>query len=569
MRSYGRYWHALGEQRAAVTAAFVLSIANLLIALALPWPLKFLIDGVLTGQATTSAFSQWSAQSQVLFIAAVLFSLSASGAYLLAKEKLVFARIRERFGLNLRAQLIHQIYAMPRFERQQEASGELTMRLTSDVQHVSRLFCKTLPLIVKHMATALITLGMVCWIDWRLGLACLLLLAVMVWIVRTYAPTVANAAADKRRLEGGVSALTQEAVQSIEHVQSMALEARSEQRYLQRAAASLKAGVHEVRQAVALERMTQIVAGGALAVVAALGGLLVLRQEMSLGLLTVCLAYVTALLKPVEKLNELTSAVARGIARVKRIDALFASLQITGAAPESRDASPVLGRIRQIDCVDVTFRYPDSVDAGIRHFSHRFRQGELTLLVGPSGSGKSTLLRLLLNLLIPQHGCLKANDLPYQALSSAQLRGQFAVMSQDPQLFSGSIRDLLRELAPNAADADLFHALAQVRLADLVEQLPHGLDSRLDETASQVSGGQRARLLLARTLLGNRPVVVLDEPFANLDADSTRVIAQTLQSVKRDRILIVVSHERALCVNADHIVDLSNTQALPEAAAHG
>ena len=288
------------------------------------------------------------------------------------------------------------------------------MRLTSDVQHASRLFCKTIPSIAKHLATTLFTLGMICWINPLLGLVCLALLAAMAGVVRYYGPKVSAAATRKRQLEGHVSGLTQEAVQSIEHVQSMSLEARSEARYLQRAAAALGAGVREVQQSVSLERTTQIVAALATALVAGLGGLLVVEDQMTLGLLTVCLAYVTALLKPIEKLNELTSAVVRGLARVRKIDALFITLQ--RVPEENQDRTPELdepGGIESIICTDVTYVYPDSSRASVSGFSHRFRRGELTLLTGPSGCGKSTVVRLLLKLLTPHSGSIRVNDYDY------------------------------------------------------------------------------------------------------------------------------------------------------------
>jgi ATP-binding cassette subfamily B protein len=339
---------------------------------------------------------------------------------------------------------------------------------------------------------------------------------------------------------------------AIEHVQAMGLEARAREKYLVQAGAALEAGVDEVKVAVGLERTSQIVAGMALALVAGIGGLFVVAGDLSLGSLTVCMAYITQLMKPIEKINEIASSISRGIARAERVQSVFdaeRALAIDAGGTAVND-------IEEIVCRDLSYRYPGSGVETISGFNYRFAKGECTAIVGPSGSGKSTMLRLLLRLQTPCGGRLNADGVPYECIDPGSLRSQFAVVMQNAHLFAGTFREVLTELRPDVGDERVRQALFDVRLLDLVDSYPDGLDTRIDEAGDRISGGQKARLLLARALLAERPVLVLDEPFANIDQNSKRIILGRLEHAKRDRILIVVTHERELLQIADRVVEM-------------
>ncbi len=546
-----RYWALLREQFNQVALAYALSVISVALTLALPWPLKFMIDQVLTAPVGTPGFAGLGQTGQTVTLAVAILLLAVLAALTLSFERVQHARVRERFAFGLRDLLVQRIYRLSRFSRQRERSGEISLRMSSDVDQVSRLFCKTLPQAAKYLGITVTSLIAMASISLTLGLLALLVATSVVVVMRWYGPKVTEAARTKRRLEGSVAALTQETVKAIEHVQAMGLEESSRERYLAEASASLGAGVSETRVAAQLERSTQIIAGLALAGIAGVGGFLVVQQQMSLGLLTVCIAYMTALLKPIEKINELSVSISRGLVRVNRLQEIF-------DAETSFDTScanqPAIAPPKRIECSDLSYTYPDSEHETISHFSHRFVAGEATVLVGRSGSGKSTVLRLLLRLLNPNQGHVCADSLDYQAIDASALRSHFAVVMQDAHLYAGSVRDVLTELAPQAKDALLLDALARVELLDLVQKMPLGLDSMLDETGSQLSGGQRTRLLLARALVAQRSVLVLDEPFANIDEASKQVIARQLADIKRNCILIIVTHEDSLVELADHVL---------------
>lgn len=555
----------LSRQAGRVAAAYSVSLVGVVLALMLPWPLKFMIDDVLSGEVQLSLVQGFSAQQHVIVLAVAMAILASLVAIVLAADKILHAKVRERFSYWLRDDLVQQLYRLSRFSRQREMSGELTMRLVNDAQLVSRLFCKTLPMTLKHIVTAVLTLSAIMLVSLPIGMVALLMAGILAAIVLTYGPRLTSAAVKKRDREGRVAALTQETVNGIEHVQAMALEDQSRSRYLNEAAGSLQAGINEVRVAVGLERSSQYVAGLALALVGGIGGVAVVNGKLSLGTLTVCLAYIVQLLKPIEKINQIATSISRGIARADRVRELFKAYTVVGSSAGTVEPQ----EIRQIDCSDLRFHYPDDRKDKVSGFNHRFRKGECTMIVGPSGCGKSTLLRLILGLHSPVSGRLSVNGQDYRNINTRALRSQVAVLLQDAHLFAGSIREILTELNARATDEQLRQVLDEVRLLDLVDALPQGLGTPIDEAGSRISGGQRARLLLARALVSRRSVLILDEPFANLDAESRRIILHRIAIAKRDRIVIIVSHEQALSEVADSVLTPDDFQAGQTTAASG
>lgn len=537
-------------QKGRVFGAYAFSLTGVLLALALPWPLKYLIDDVLQGQATHEILKVLTPVEQVALLACSMLVLASLAAIVLSMDKLQHARVVEHFSYKLRDDLVQQLHRLSRCSRQAERAGELSMRLTSDAHQVSRLFCKTTPMAAKHLLMSVAALVSIALINTMMGLIALVMATAFTLLVRHYGPALSNAATRRRVLEGQVAGITQETINAIEHVQAMALEQRSRSLYLRDAASSLRAGVEEVRVAVSLERSSQLMAGFTLALVAGVGGVAVVGGQLSLGTLTVCLAYVAQLLKPIEKINDIASSMSRGLVRAEQLEDLFRTETTSMFASGRLDP----GRILSLECRNLGYCYAESQRSTISGFNHVFRQGECTALIGSSGSGKSTLLRLLLRLQAPTEGTLSVNGFDYNDVDSTLLRSQFAVLLQDPHLFAGTVREILTELTPDASDSQLRAVLEEVDLWRLIDALPGGLDAPMDEAGMRISGGQRTRLLLARALVSKRPVLMLDEPLANIDTASRRIISRQLGIAKRTRILIVVTHDQDFLEIADHVI---------------
>lgn len=538
-------------------------------ALALPWPLKLLIDDVLAPSSAQAA--DWAEQLSarlgmslghtelVLLLAAAMGLAAWLAAVASAREKLTNAAIREAFGVRLRDVLLAHVLRLGPRALGAERRGELVLRLVDDVARVNRLFNKTLPQLLRHTAMTLGLLVVLAAIDWRMASIAAGLTLLLGGLARAHARDMQHAAFAKRHREGSVAGLAQELVAAVEHVQMHSAEERVRERFRTTNERSFAAGIAETATTVNLERRMQVLGGAAVALLAAAGALLVQRGVLSVGTLTVCITYMTQLLKPVEKLNELTSDVMQGTARATR---LLQLLESTAGVPDTGTEVPRRDALLSVTLEQVSFGYAESSAAAEREVldgaSAQFRSGEIVALIGANGSGKSTLVRLLLRIVDPVSGRLLLNGRPYSEYRIDALRRCFAVSTQQHRSFQGTVRELLQGIEPTAADEAMWRALGEVQLDGYVRALPAGLDTRLAEDATNLSGGQRARLALAAALLADRPILILDEPFANIDDVSRRIVLASLSANRDRRLCIAITHEHSLLAIADRVVRIDD-----------
>ncbi len=560
---------SLWPHRRALILSYLLALLAIGAALLAPWPLKLLIDSVFGSRPLPAVLDQWTAtlppSSLVLLLATATALITIAAAGFSAGAKLLNARVRERMALELRDRALAHLQTLPLMLGTADRSGELVLRLVDDVHQVVRLLTKTLPVIFRHLMTMLATLAVMAWLDWRLGFLGVTVVAALLGLTRLYAGRLAQAARVKRRAEGEVAGLAQEILRGMTQLQACGSQAVARQRFATLNARSLGAGVRASLVAINMERSMQIASGLALALVIGAGGLLVLQGRLTIGTLTVVSAYMLQLLKPVEKVNELASSIARALARGRH---LLALLERQAQVEEAPDAIDLPRPARRLELIGVGFAYPGaSPDAPsipvLEDVNLCLEPGTLNVLIGPSGAGKSTLLALILRLFDPTAGEIRLDDVPIRRLRLASLRAQFAVMIQDTHLFAGPLREVLQVPDQTVTDARRWAALRQVALDDFVRGLPKELDTPLGESGANLSGGQRARLSLARALLPERPCLLLDEPLANVDPASRAIILDALTRLRGRRTCLAVTHEMALAECADAVFRLQDRRIVP------
>ncbi|MEZ5291091.1 MAG: ABC transporter ATP-binding protein [Vicinamibacterales bacterium] len=563
--------HELWALRRRFAAAYLVTVTAVGAGLLGPLLVKVMIDWLVTGRRPglldAGPAAGWPPDAVAALLGAALVVTGIAGALAESGDGLLMARIRERLALVIRRRVSTHLQTLPPTIRTTHRSGELVLRLVGDVDQLTRFFTKTLPLLVRHVATAILTLGAMLWISPGVGVAAALALPALVLLVRRHGRDISRTSRLKRRRDGEVAALAQEIVRGLPVLQAMGTTGGAAARFDTVSADSLRAGVEAARAATRLERTFELARGVAIAAVTAGGALVVLRGRLTVGELTVIAAYVTQLLKPIDKINDLIEATTRGLVAAERLSGLLAERPAVSDPAHPRTIGLARGRL-ELD--DVWFAYPGPGPSPfvLRGVTASFEPGSFSVVLGRSGAGKSTLFSLFVRLFDPASGTVRLDGHPVPALALADLRAQFAVMTQDLHLFSGSIRETLSGVAA-VPEGALWDALARVAMDGFVRRLPHGLDTVLGEDGVNLSGGQRQRISLARALLLYRPVLLLDEPLANVDRESARVILEALASLRIGRTVIAITHETDLAAYADHVyrLDEGRLEPVPEARA--
>ncbi|HSE15906.1 MAG TPA: glycosyltransferase [Pyrinomonadaceae bacterium] len=547
----------LWAHRGSLAWSYFLRTLAIGAALFAPWPLKLIIDHVITSHSMPSLLlgitPQLGPDQVVLLLAGLFLLVTVSGAIANAAEKNISARIRERLTLSIRDRLLGHLQTLAPTFRNDHRSGELVLRLVDDSDLFVRILTKTLPLLFQQFATLVLTLAVMFVVDVRLGLLASILVPVLALVCRHYSRRLWAASRKKRRHEGKVSGLAQEIVRGMPVIQALGGESYARSKFENTNVKRLRAGVEETGVAVRMERTLQIIQGVALALVTGGGALLALVGQITIGELTLFTAYIAQLLKPVEKLNDLAETSGRGFAGGERLLALLEQEALVQDSPGAIEMRRAVGLV---EFRDVWFEYPDSsANRGVvlRGIDLRLQPGRLAVLQGESGAGKSTILSLLVRLFDPSKGEILLDGVPLRQIQLKSLRSQVAIMTQELHLFSGTLRKALMPTGMELDEACLWNALSLVALDEFMRSLPHKLDTRLGEDGLNLSGGQRQRLSLARAFLLDRPLLLLDEPLANVDAASAAVILQALDRLRAGRTCLAITHESTLLKYADDV----------------
>jgi ATP-binding cassette subfamily B protein len=291
---------------------------------------------------------------------------------------------------------------------------------------------------------------------------------------------------------------------------------------------------------------------------------LIFRKALSPGELVSLQFILNTIFGPLQRLGTVILGYREAEASLQAFDQLMA------APIEQRPEDPVeIGEIESLRFEDVVFRYRGAAENAIDHVSFATRLGDTIAFVGPSGSGKSTLVKLLVGLYTPTEGVISIDGVPVSELRYNRIRRQIGFVTQDPQLFSGTIRENLQFVKPDATDQEMLDALHQASVGPLLERSSQGLDTRLGESGLRVSGGERQRLSIARALLRRPRLFIFDEATSALDSITEQEVTDSVREVSgsRQHMVILIAHRLSTIAHADTIYVLERGRVV-ETGSH-
>ncbi len=343
-------------------------------------------------------------------------------------------------------------------------------------------------------------------------------------------------------------------------VKSFAREPYEARRFSQTGDAVMKARISITWQESLFSVVVSTVVIFGTALVLIVGGRHVLRGQMTIGQLTVVLAYLGMVYGPLSAIAHTTGQLQGALAGAKRVRAIFEMLPETLDAPDAIDATHVTGTI-QFD--DVGFKYPDGTEV-LRHITFDAKPGEMIALVGLTGAGKTTLVSLIPRFYNASSGSVLVDGVDVQKYRVRSLRDKIAIVLQEPLLFQGTIGDNLRYGRLDATPQDIEDAARAAHAHDFISRLSKGYDTEIAEAGGGLSGGERQRLSVARAIIKDAPILILDEPTSSLDAISEEIVFAALRRLRAGRTTIVIAHRLSTVRDADRILVLDGGRIIAQ-----
>jgi ABC-type multidrug transport system fused ATPase/permease subunit len=546
----------LRPSRGWLAGAFGCGLGAVAMQLARPWPLKLIFDGLLApgpqGDRLTGLAGTLSRGAIVpvacvgLLVISVLWGLFSYGqAYLTARAgHTVVTALRQRVHTQLQR-------LSPNFHRRQK-KGDLLMRLTGDINVLRDLLVNATMQGVSSVLLLTTMLAVLLWMDWRLALIVVGLLPVLSFATFRFSARIRVAARKQRQHEGRVGAVIGETLDKLPLIQALGRERLRDRHFGRVNRRSLRTGLRTTRLEASMARVVEILIAAGTAAVFWVGVERVQSGALSPGDLLVFIAYAAAGFKPLRRLARVSSRMAKATVCAGRVREVLREAPEVTTRPGAKRARNLAGRL---EMRKVSFSYPDKRQA-LHRVSFEIEPGSTTALVGPSGAGKSTLLSLMLRLHDPDRGRVRLDGRDLRRYEIESLRQQFGVVLQEPFLFGDSIRDNIAFGRPAATPLEVARAAQLAQVDEFAAALPLGLDTPLAEAGATLSAGQRQRIAIARALVRQAPILLLDELSTSLDARSEGQILSALRRLMRGRTTLVVAHKLAAVRHADQILVL-------------
>jgi ATP-binding cassette, subfamily B, bacterial len=547
--------------RRALVGFLVLSVVSAALAVATPVLAGWVVDAIIKDGS----------EGRVLFLAGAIAIVAVLDAVVGIAGRWQSSRIGEGLILDLRRTVFGHIQRMPVAFFTRTRTGALVSRLNNDVIGAQRAFTWTLSGVVSNVITLVLTLGVMLRLSWLITVLAMALLPVFVVPARRMGSRLGQLQKEAADHNAGMTNQMTErfSAPGATLVKLFGRPAREVAEFSTRAERVAQIGVRTAMgQWVFLTALT-VVSSLALALVYGLGGWLALRGHLEPGTVVTLGLLLTRLYAP---LTALASARVDAMTALVSFERVFEVLDLEPLITEKPDAVRVPDGPVSIEFGNVHFAYPaaDRVSLAsleevatldtrsgvevLHGVSFTVEPGQLVALVGSSGAGKSTIASLLPRLYDVDDGEVLLGGVDVRDLSFDSLRETLGMVTQDGHLFHETIRENLRFAAPEATDEDLWDSLSKARLATLVESLPDGLDTVVGERGYRLSGGERQRLTIARLLLAQPRVVILDEATAHLDSTSEAAVQAALVEALAGRTALVIAHRLSTIRAADAIV---------------
>ena len=526
-----------------------------------PWPLAIVID-FLTGNPLPGWLTRQIPALLALASAhrfALLVTIVVAGVVLQVVNQFVSAYgtqvqvdTGQRMVYDLRGRLFEHLTALGLHHHITTSTADAVYRVDVDAYAIENLVMSGIFPLATSLTSLVVMFAILLRLNLTIALLSLTVIPFLYLCLRYYTSTLVNREERVKELESKLLERLYETFGAMRLVKSFARESHELNRYGAAGEKTMNARIAITWQQSLFSVVVSTITILGTALVVIVGGSFVMHGRLTIGELTVVISYLGAVYGPLSAIAHTTGQLQGALAGAKRVRAMFALIPETIDAPDAIDADGVIGNIR---FEDVGFTYPNGKHV-LQNISFSAKPGEMVALVGLTGAGKTTLVSLIPRFYDASTGKVTIDGVDVHQYRVRSLREKISIVLQDPVLFSGTIGDNIRYGRLEATREEVEQAARSAHAHDFIARLPKGYDTEIAEAGGSLSGGERQRLSIARAILKNAPIQILDEPTSSLDAISEEIVFAAVKSLRAGRTTIVIAHRLSTVRDADRILVL-------------
>ena len=529
--------------------------------LAAPWPLKVVIDNAVGHHPAPewlirllgpSLVDNRIALAAVAAFSAVLFA--AVGAIASYVDNYYTESVGQWVANDLRLRVYDHLEHLSLNYYDTHQTGTLLSTITDDVSTIQDFASSATLGILVDLMTIIGMLGLMLWLNWDFTLVAVAVMPFVLLFVARFKKAVKKATHEVRRRQSDIVAVLQQGLESMRVVEAFGRQELEEARLSDVSRATVEAALKARRIKSLLSPVVSVIVALCAAFVLWRGAGLILAGTMTIGSLTVFLSYLQKFFKPVQDLAKMTNTIAQAMVGVDRIRAILDIDMSIPERPDSRDPGPLKGGLA---FEHVAFSYhPDA--PVLKDVTFSIAPGQFLGVVGVTGGGKSTIVSLIPRFYDPTAGRILIDGADVRDYKVKGLRDQIGFVLQDTVLFRGTIRENIAYGRPDATETEIVESAKLANAHEFIDKMPQRYDTPVGERGLTLSGGQRQRIGIARALIRDSPILILDEPTAALDSESEKLVMDGLERLMKGRTVITIAHRLSTIRDAHKIIVLKD-----------
>ena len=556
----------------ALTVALIAVLGETLADILQPWPIKVVVDNIVQSKKLTgwlggavSALFAGDTYGTLNFAVAAVAIIAIVGAVSEYMEKYLTTSVSQWVAHDLRRTVYHHLQRLSLAEHNESRTGDLITRVTRDIDSIQDFITSALLGIVVSLLTLAGMIGVMLYINWRFTLLALSIVPVLFVIVYFYTRRIKVASRAVRKKESELLSGVNDMLSSIHVVQAFAREDYEDRRFGSESRQTVEVGLQARSLKAKLAPIVDVTVALGTCLVLGYGARLALAGQISAGVLIVFLLYLGKMYKPMRDLSKMSDTVSKAAIGYERIQEVVQLESRVRNLPGARDAPAFKGAV-EFDRVSFSYVGGASV---LNDVSFRIEPGQVAAIVGPSGTGKSTIVSLIPRFYDPGTGQVRIDGCDVRDFTLKSLRDQISFVLQDTLLFHATLWENIAYGRPDASIEDTVRAAKLANAHDFIVNMPQGYATMCGERGVTLSGGQRQRIAIARAIVRNAPILILDEPTTGLDAVSEQAVIDALDHLMEGRTSVVIAHHLGTIRHADVIFVVKDSELVEQGTHDG